>query len=89
MASSSSTTALATTLGAPPTQLLTRENALIWKALVVPALRGARVLDLVQGTEKAPSAKIEVEDSNQKKMVVKNPEYSTWIACDQQVLRWR
>jgi hypothetical protein len=44
--------ALAATLGAPPTQLLTRENALVWKAPVVPAFRGARVLELVEGVEK-------------------------------------
>jgi hypothetical protein len=79
---------LAATLRAPPTQLLTRENALVWKALVVPALRGAQALDLVEGIEKAPFEEIEVEDSNKKKMVVKNAEYSNWIARDQQVLRW-
>jgi hypothetical protein len=62
--SSSSATALAAALGIPPTQLLTRDNSLVWKALVVPALRGARVLDLVEGKEVVPTEKIEVEDSN-------------------------
>jgi hypothetical protein len=60
----------------------------VWKALVVPALRGARVLDLVEGKEVVPAEKIEVEDSNQKKTIIKNPEYSAWIYRDQQVLRW-
>jgi hypothetical protein len=32
---------LAAALGSPPSQLLMRENALVWKALVIPALRGA------------------------------------------------
>ncbi|KAK1644724.1 hypothetical protein QYE76_062529 [Lolium multiflorum] len=88
MASSSSATALAAALGAPPTQLLTRDNALIWKALVVPALRGACVLDLVEGEDKAPDKVLETEDSNGKKVTIQNPNYASWIARDQQVLRW-
>ncbi|KAK1666941.1 hypothetical protein QYE76_055100 [Lolium multiflorum] len=87
MASSSSATTLAAALGAPPTQLLTRDNALIWKALVVPALRGACVLDLVEGEDKAPDKVLETEDSNGKKVTIQNPNYASWIARDQQVLR--
>jgi hypothetical protein len=65
MASSlSSATALAAALGIPPTQLLTRDNSLVWKALVVPTLRGARVLDLMEGKEVVPAEKIEVENNN-------------------------
>ena len=81
-------TSLAATLGAPPTQLLTRENSLVWKALVVPALRGARVLNLVKGLEPAPPEEIEVEDTNGKKIKVENSSYVTWIMRDQQVLRY-
>jgi hypothetical protein len=55
--------ALAATLGALPSQPLTRENALVWKALVIPALRGARVLDLVEGKDEAPDEFIEEEDA--------------------------
>jgi hypothetical protein len=88
MASSSSATALAAALGSPPTQLLTRDNALIWKALVVPALRGACVLELVKGKDKAPEKVLETEDSNGKKVTIQNPNYASWIAHDQQVLRW-
>jgi hypothetical protein len=87
MASSSSATTLAAALGAPPTQLLTQENALIWKALVVPALRGACVLDLVEGKDKAPVKTLETEDENNKAVTMTNPAYMTWIARDQQVLR--
>jgi hypothetical protein len=46
-----STTALAAALETPPSQPLMRENALVWKTLVIPALR---VLDLVEGKDKAP-----------------------------------
>jgi hypothetical protein len=88
MASSSSATALAATLGAPPAQLLTRENVHVWKALVVPALRGACVLELVEGLDKANAKLIETEDVNNKKVTISNPEYIAWIAHDQQVLRW-
>ncbi|KAK1626914.1 hypothetical protein QYE76_001229 [Lolium multiflorum] len=83
-----SATALAAALGSPPSQPLTRENALIWKALVIPALRGARVLDLVEGVDKAPAETLDAEDANGKKLTIANPEYESWIARDQQVLRW-
>ena len=86
MASSLSAPVLA--LGNPPTQLLTRENFLVWKALVVPALRGAQVLALVEGSEDAPEEYLEVEDDNKKKIKIENPDYLTWIARDQQVLRF-
>jgi hypothetical protein len=83
-----SATALAAALGSPPSQPLTRENALVWKALVIPALRGARVLDLVEGRDKAPDEFISTEDANNKKVVTVNPDYESWISRDQQVLRW-
>ncbi|KAK1668123.1 hypothetical protein QYE76_056282 [Lolium multiflorum] len=85
---SSSATALAAALGAPPTQLLTWENVLVWKALVIPTLRGACVLDLVEGRDKAPVETLDVEDADKQKTTVVNPAYATWIARDQQVLRW-
>jgi hypothetical protein len=67
---------------------LTRENALVWKALVIPALRSARVLDLVEGKDKAPDEFVSTEDANNKKVVIVNPDYEKWISRDQQVLRW-
>ena len=68
---------LAAALGAPPTQLLMRENVLVWKALVIPALRGACVLDLVEGREPAPVKTIETEDANKQKTTITNPDYAT------------
>jgi hypothetical protein len=32
--------------------------------------------------------KLETEDINKKKVTIENPEYASWIARDQQVLRW-
>jgi hypothetical protein len=85
---SASITTLAAALGSAPSQLLTRDNALIWKALVIPALRGAHVLDLVEGSEKPPEKLLETEDINKKKVTIPNPEYAAWISRDQHVLRW-
>jgi hypothetical protein len=56
--------------------------------LVIPALRGARVLDLVEGKDEAPAEFTEEEDANKKRVSVVNPAYETWIARDQLVLRW-
>jgi hypothetical protein len=55
---------------------------------MLPALRGARVLDLVEGTDKAPVKTMEIEDKDNKKVIVENPEYATWFTRDQQVLRF-
>jgi hypothetical protein len=89
MASSSvNVAALAAAVGAPSAQLLTRENSLVWKALVVPALRGARVLNLVNGYDKAPAEEIEATNVAGKTIKVENPEYGNWIVRDQQVLQY-
>jgi hypothetical protein len=88
MASSSSTTALDAAQESPPTQPLTRDNFLVWKALVTLALRGSRVLSLVGGSDATPEETLEVEDANQKKTTMENPAYAAWIARDQQVLRF-
>jgi hypothetical protein len=83
-----SSSALAAALGAPPAQQLTRSNFLLWKALVLPAFRGANVMDLLDGSDKAPSKTVEVEDSEKNKVTVPNSAYVDWMAKDQQVLRF-
>ncbi|KAK1695102.1 hypothetical protein QYE76_011799 [Lolium multiflorum] len=88
MSSSSSTSGLATALGSPPTQVLTRSNYLLWQALIVPAFRGANVMGLLDGSDRAPAKIIEVEDSEKKKIQVENSAYVAWIARDQLVLRF-
>ena len=88
MSSLSSIASLDAALGAPPAQSLTRRNFLLWKALVLPAFRGANVMGLLDGTDRAPPKTIEVEDSAQKKSMVDNPAYLAWVARDQQVLRF-
>ncbi|KAK1695131.1 hypothetical protein QYE76_011828 [Lolium multiflorum] len=88
MSSSSSSSTLAAALGVPPTQTLNRTNHLAWKALVLPAFRGARVMGLLIGTDSAPPETLEEEDADKKMIQVPNPAYDTWIARDQQVLRF-
>ncbi|KAK1651004.1 hypothetical protein QYE76_068809 [Lolium multiflorum] len=83
-----SSSALAAALGAPPAQQLTRSNFLLWKALVLPAFRGANVMALLDGSDRAPARIIEVEDSEKNKSRVPNPAYIEWMARDQQVLRF-
>jgi len=80
MASSSSNNSAH--LGPPVSEKLTRDNFLLWKAQVLPLIRGAQLDDILDGTEVAPPKTIE----DDKKQVVPNPAYSTWLAKDQQIL---
>ncbi|KAK1647153.1 hypothetical protein QYE76_064958 [Lolium multiflorum] len=75
MASSTtmSATALAAALGSSPSQPLTRAGE-------CPHMEGS--------FDKAPAETLDTEDANGKKLTIANPEYESWIARDQQVLRW-
>ncbi|KAK1630086.1 hypothetical protein QYE76_004401 [Lolium multiflorum] len=90
MASSSSTAP--TTLGNPPSDKLTRANFPGWRAQVLPAIRGARLLGYLTGTAAAPPEEIEVaadKDSVDKAPKMEpNPAYDNWIAQDQIVLSY-
>ena len=85
----SSLTTLASALGAPPTEKLTRANFLLWKMPVLPAVRGALVMGMLDGSDSAPPETIEDDDEKtQKKVTVPNPTYGVWLTRDQQVLSW-
>jgi hypothetical protein len=73
MSSSSSVSAMAAALGSPPSQLLTRNNFLLWQALIVPVFRGANVMGMLDGSDAGPAKTIEVDDSDGKKVQVDNP----------------
>ena len=60
MASSSVASSLAAALGAPPSDKLSRENHLLWKGQVLSALRGAQVMELLDGSDHAPAKTKEV-----------------------------
>jgi hypothetical protein len=86
--SSSSSLTLTAALGTPPTQTLNRTNHLAWKALVLPAFCGARVMGLLDGSDRAPPEILEVEDDKGKKVQMENPAYAAWIKRDQLVLKF-
>ncbi|KAK1606029.1 hypothetical protein QYE76_029702 [Lolium multiflorum] len=65
---------LSTALGAPPSEKLSRDNHLFWKTQVLPALRGAQVMELLNGTDLAPPKTVEIEDRDGKKAQVPNPD---------------
>ena len=83
MSWSGSSLALAAALGAPPAPQLTRSDFLLWKALVMPAFRGANVMGLIDGTDRAPSKTVEGKDSEKEKTQVENRAFVAWIARDQ------
>src|SRR4051812_4446643 len=79
---------LSAALGPPPAEKLTLNNHLFWKTQVLPALRGAQVMVLLDGSDIAPTKIIELEDDNNKKSTVANPAYDVWLARDQTVLSY-
>ncbi|KAM0884943.1 hypothetical protein ACQ4PT_030646 [Festuca glaucescens] len=80
--------AVTTTLGASPTEKLMRTNFLLWKMQVLPAVRGALIMGLLDGSDAAPCKTLEVEDTHKKMVTVPNPAYVAWMARDQQVFSW-
>jgi hypothetical protein len=85
-AASSSTTTSLTPLGPKVTEKLTRDNYVLWKAQVLPPIRGARLIGFLDGSAKQPEETMEVVQTDKTKIVVDNPEYATWLAHDQIVL---
>ena len=75
---------LAAALRSPPSEKLTRENYLIWKAQILLSLRGAEVMGLLDGSDPAPAKTLEAEDGEKK--TVPNPAYSAWNSRNQAVL---
>jgi hypothetical protein len=72
-------------LGHPVIAKLTRENFTLWKAQVVPAIRGAQLYGYIDGTVKAPPVEVDGADANTK---VPNPTYTAWVAQDQNLLSY-
>ena len=64
---------------------LTRDNHLLWKAQILPILCGHQLLDLVKGTDVAPS-KMVIVTTEEGATQAPNPEYNIWLQKDQMVL---
>jgi hypothetical protein len=85
---SSSSNGILPPLGAKISKKLTRENYLLWKAQVMPAIRGAKLVPiLLDGTSQAPPPTIEVTKKDGKK-IIPNPKHDRWMAQDQQLLSY-
>ena len=86
----SSSTTQVINLGSPPSDKLTRANYSMWRAQVLPPIRGARLVGLLDGTDKAPPEMMVVAtkdaDGKDKEKSVPNPDYDAWISRDQIVL---
>lgn len=65
---------------------LTRTNYLVWKAQVVPILRGVKLFGYPDGTTVCPPAKITVGTGETAKEE-DNPAYDTWFTQDQAIAR--
>ena len=55
------------TLGAPPSDKLTRANYSMWCAQVLPPIGGARLVGLLDGTDAAPPKNLVVESTDKDK----------------------
>ncbi|KAK1686750.1 hypothetical protein QYE76_047598 [Lolium multiflorum] len=89
MASSSAAPVL--NLGHPLTDKLSRTNYHGWRAQVLPAIRGARVFGLLDGSDAAPPEMLtekpaDKDGADQTEKSVPNPAYDAKIARDQIVL---
>ena len=72
-------------LGHPVNEKLTRDNFLLWKAQVLPAIRGAQLMGYLDGQTVAPAQEVEVTSEGKTEKVA-NTANGLWLAQDQQVL---
>lgn len=64
----------------------TRDNFLVWRAQVIPAIRGARLVGHLDGSLVAPPPTVVVEKVDKSKEEHENSAYVHWVAHDQQLL---
>ena len=69
-------------LGLPITEKLANDNLTLWKAQVMPAIRGAQLEGFLDGTAVPPPVQVDAK-VGEKTIKVANPEYAQWIAQDQ------
>ena len=81
MASSSS--AAPSLLSNQVSKKLTRENFLLWKAQVLPQIRGPGLYGYLDGSKPAPEPTISSTDKDGKTVIVPNPLHTAWVGIDQ------
>jgi hypothetical protein len=67
---------------------LTLDNLLIWKAQVLLVVRGARLMEFLEGTKVKPDEFITIGKPDKSKERVPNPAYTTWLTQDAQLLSY-
>jgi hypothetical protein len=67
---------------------LTLDNFLIWKAQVVPAVRGTQLMEFLEGTKVKPDEFITIDKPDKSKERVPNPACTTWLTQDAQLLSY-
>jgi hypothetical protein len=79
-------------LGLPPRELLTRENYPIWRSQVMPAIRGAQLVGLLDGSDVSPPTEVEIIPADKTSSIAAkmgpNPDYASWLSRDQIVLSY-
>uniref|UniRef100_A0A2N9GPU0 Integrase catalytic domain-containing protein n=1 Tax=Fagus sylvatica TaxID=28930 RepID=A0A2N9GPU0_FAGSY len=78
------TSSLITNLPHLVTVKLTHDNFLLWKAQIVPYLKGQKVFGYVDGTISMPPQSIPA--SSDGSITIPNPAFLTWVQQDQMVL---
>ena len=88
----SSSSAPPISLGNPPSDKLTRKNYLVWRSLVLPAIRGAQLGGLLDGSDAEPPKTLVITPAdpatNTLAKTAPNPDYSLWVSRDQIVLSY-
>jgi hypothetical protein len=82
---SSSSTAVPTSLSISISEKLTRDNHRLWCAQVLPVICVAQLEGFLDGSEKAPEKNLEIEKDSEK-LTIPNPDYAVWRVRDQHVL---
>lgn len=88
MALSSTLAMVFNTLGHPVQEKLTRENFLLWKPQVLPAVHGVQLFGYLDSTKKKPEETVQVKGEDKVVQTVPNYEYLAWHAQDQQLLSY-
>lgn len=64
---------------------LTKTNFVLWRAQLLPYLRGTKLMGYLGGSLPAPAKHVAASSTDGAKLI-SNPEYESWYNQDQQVL---
>jgi hypothetical protein len=67
-------------LGAKVTEKLTRENYILWKAQIMPAIRDVNLVPILTGASKEPPETVEITKDG-KSLTVPNRDRERWVGA--------